>query len=193
MILIINICKEEMHYFEFVKPIENILLKAEEPFVTKKYTDVNKKDLDSSHRIIITGTSLKDMSYSNPKNTSKFKFLLSYDKPILAICGGMQLLCIIHGCKLVKGQAIGLHNINFNSEFLGVNGSREVYELHNMAVKDDAVLKKSFNIYAKTEIVDKNKKIDIIQAVKHKHFKHYGVLFHPEVRNKDLIVNFLYA
>lgn len=184
MILIINVCKEEMHYFEFVKPIEDILKKNEEPFITKNYFEVTKKDLDSSHRIIITGTSLKDMSYSSPKNMSKFKFLLSYEKPVLAICGGMQLLCMIHGCKLIKGQGIGLHNINFNAEFLKINGSREVYELHNMAVKDDDILKKNFHIYSKTEH---------IQAVKHKHFKHYGVLFHPEVRNKDLIVNFLYA
>ncbi len=184
MILIINICKEEMHYYEFVKPVEDILIKAEQSFVTKRYTELTKKDLDSAHRIIITGTSLKDMSYSNPKNISKFKFLLSYNKPVLAICGGMQLLCMLYSCKLVKGQAIGLHNINFNAEFLKINGSREVYELHNMAIKDDAVLKKNFNIYSKTEY---------IQAVKHKHFKHYGVLFHPEVRNKDLIVNFLYT
>jgi GMP synthase (glutamine-hydrolysing) len=184
MILIINVCKEEMHYFEFVKPIEDILKKLEEPFITKPYSEVTKRDLDSSHRIIITGTSLKDMSYSSPKNILKFKFLLSYNKPVLAICGGMQLLCMIHGCKLVKGQEIGLHNINFYAEFLGVNGSREVYELHNMVIKDDVVLKKNFSVYSKTTH---------IQAVKHKHFKRYGVLFHPEVRNKDLIVNFLYA
>jgi len=171
-----------MHYYEFVKPIEDMLVKAEEPFVTKRYDKITKNDLDSSHRIIITGTSLKDMSYA--KQFSKFKFLESYAKPVLAICGGMQLLCIINGCKLINGQEIGLQNITFNTEYLGVTRQREVYELHNMAVKDDAALKKGFHIYSKT---------DYIQAVKHKHFKHYGVLFHPEVRNRDLIVNFLYA
>ena len=191
MILIINICKEEMHYLEFVKPIEDVLKKAEEPFTTMSYAKISSmskkeldKELDSSHRIIIAGTSLKDMSYS--KNLSKFKFLLSYNKPILGICGGMQLLCMSYGCKLTKCQEIGLKNINFNANFLGVGGlkekSREVYELHNMGVKDDTTLKKYFNVYAKTEVV---------QAVKHKHFKHYGILFHPEVRNKDIILNFL--
>jgi len=186
MILIINICKEEMHTLEFVKPIEDILKKVEEPFTTMHYSKITKKDLDSSHRIIIAGTSLKDMSYSESKNKSKFKFLLSYNKPLLGICGGMQLLCMSYGCKLTKCQEIGLKSINFNAKFLGVGGlkekSREVYELHNMGVKDDATLKKYFNVYAKTEVV---------QAVKHKHFKHYGVLFHPEVRNKDIILNFL--
>jgi anthranilate/para-aminobenzoate synthase component II len=176
-----------MHYYEFVKPIEDIIRRAEEPFTTKHYTQITKADLDSSHRVIITGTSLKDMSYSKNTNLPKFQFLLSYTKPILAICGGMQLLCMIHGCKLAKGQKIGLHSINFNAEYLGVKGNREVYELHNMALKDDAALKKSFNIYSKTD------KTGIVQAVKHKHLLHYGVLFHPEVRNKDLIVNFLYV
>ena len=180
MILLINICKEGMHYYEFVKPIEDILSGISAPFVTKYYSKLTKKDLDSSHRIIIAGTSLMDMSYSN--HISKFRFLKDYDKPILAICGGMQLLCLIHGCKLIKEEEIGLKAVNFNAEFLGVTGSREVYTLHNMAIKDDAILKKIFHIYSKTECV---------QAVKHKTHKHYGVLFHPEVRNKDIIVQFL--
>lgn len=169
-----------MHYFEFVKPIEDILIKAEAPFTTKSYTAATKKDLDACHRVIITGTSLNDNSYV--KELVKFNFLKTFNKPVLAICGGMQLLCLVNGCKLVEGKEIGLHNINFNSEYLGVSGFREVYELHNMAVKDDVILKKNFNIYAKTKFV---------QAVKHRHFKHYGMLFHPETRNKDMIVNFL--
>jgi anthranilate/para-aminobenzoate synthase component II len=186
MILIINICKEEMHYHEFVKPVEDVLKRVEEPFITRHYTELTtkdvKKDLDSCHRIIITGTSLKDNTYAEPKNLSKFKFLLTFNKPILTICGGMQILCLINGCKLEKGMEIGLKNINFNAEFLGVSGQREIYALHNMAIKEDASLKKSFNVYSKTEY---------IQAVKHKHLKQYGVLFHPEVRNKDMITNFL--
>jgi anthranilate/para-aminobenzoate synthase component II len=181
MILIINICKEEMHHLEFVKPIEDILRSSEEPFTTMHYSKISKKDLDSCHRIIITGTSLKDMDYS--KHLSKFTFLLSYDKPVLAICGGMQILCSIYGCKMSKGLEIGLKNTIFNAEFLGISGSREVYTLHNMAIMDDALLRKHFHIFSKTEY---------IQAVKHKHLRHYGVLFHPEVRNKDVIINFLH-
>jgi anthranilate/para-aminobenzoate synthase component II len=185
MILIINICKEEIHYFEFVKPIEDIIKKTESPFITKKYYEITKKDLETCHRIIITGTSLKDNAYVNTKELSKFNFLKTFNKPVLAICGGMQLLCMVNGCKLVKYQEIGLHNITFNAEFLGVNGTREVYELHNFAVKDDITLKKNFNIYSVSF------KTEFVQAVKHKRFKHYGTLFHPETRNKDMIVNFL--
>jgi len=182
MILLINICKEEMHYLEFVKPIEDILSKSEASFETKNFLDVKKSDLESCHRIIIAGTSLKDFEYT--KHLSKFNFLKSFNKPVLAICGGMQILCMAHGCKLSNGQEIGLKRINFNAEYLGVNGQRDVYCLHNMVLKDDDALKRSFRIFSKTEYV---------QAVMHKHKpKQYGVLFHPEVRNKDLIVNFLY-
>jgi len=186
MILIINICKEDMHYHEFVRPIEDILRSVEEPFITRHYGELSKrmtkKDIDSAHRIIIAGTSLADMSYA--KNVSKFKFLKSYDKPILGICGGMQLLCIVNGCRLATGREIGLIKIDFNVEFLGVKGSREVYMLHNMIVKDDDALHDVFRIYSKSVQ-------GYVQVVKHKHLKHYGTLFHPEVRNKDIIMNFL--
>lgn len=185
MILIINICNEKMHYYEFVKPIEDILLASKQSFITrhykKDYSIIIERDLALSDKIIITGTSLKDMSYS--KNLVMFDFLKSYTKPVLAICGGMQILCGIYGCKLVKGNEIGLKTISFDNAFLGIKGSREVYLLHNFSVRDNALLKKSFTVSSKTEYV---------QAVVHKKFSHYGVLFHPEVRNKDLIVNFLY-
>jgi len=191
MILIINICKQEMHDLEFVKPVEDILSKSEVPFVTKHISKLKKSDIDSCHRIIITGTSLKDFDYT--KHKSKFSFLKSFDRPVLAICGGMQLLCMIHGCKLTKFQEIGLKPVAFTAGFLGVDPSvksdREVYCLHNMAIVDDDSLKDTFHIYAKTYSSDGK---ECIQAVRHKHFKHYGTLFHPEVRNKDLIVNFLY-
>lgn len=183
MILLINICKEAMHYHEFVRPIEDILRKAEEPFITKHYREISRKDIDSCHRIIIAGTSLADSSYA--KDLAKFKFLSSFTRPVLGICGGMQILCSVNGCKLDKGMEIGLVELDFNAEFLGIKGSREVYMLHNLIVRDDAVLHDNFHIYSRSNGTG------YIQSVKHKRFKHYGTLFHPEVRNKDIIQNFL--
>jgi GMP synthase (glutamine-hydrolysing) len=183
MILLIDICEEEMHHHEFVRPIEDILRKVEEPFITRNYLKLSKKDIDSCHRIIIAGTSLMDMAYS--RNISKFKFLSTFNKPVLGICGGMQILCVVHGCRLIKGKEVGLFKMDFNAEFLGAGGSREVYMLHNMAVKDDIILHEKFNIYSKSSDAG------YVQAVKHKHLRHYGTLFHPEVRNKDIILNFL--
>ena len=54
--LIINICKEPLHYYEFVKPIEDIV--KEKAIHYKDVKDISKEDY-----IIICGTSLRDNDY----------------------------------------------------------------------------------------------------------------------------------
>ena len=63
MILIVNVCKEKLHYYEFIKPIEEILKKNEIKFVTKHYKDISKSDLKECEKIIICGTSLRDNQF----------------------------------------------------------------------------------------------------------------------------------
>ena len=57
MILIINVCEEKLHYYEFVKPIEDIVV---EDYFVKNYVDISKEDLERADKVIICGTSLKD-------------------------------------------------------------------------------------------------------------------------------------
>jgi GMP synthase (glutamine-hydrolysing) len=171
-----------MHYYEFVKPIEDIVKKTHMDFTSVHYNNLNKKIIDSVSKIIICGTSLRDFTYM--KDMEKFSFLKNIKKPVLGICGGMQLMCKAFGCSLTKETQIGLSRTIFNG-FLGLDGARDVYELHNMIVKDDFVLKKNFDILARNE---KNKSV---QAVKHTSLPVYGTLFHPEVRNKDVIERFV--
>ena len=61
-ILILNICKEKLHYFEFVRPIEKILESLGIIFYTKHYTKFLDEDL-KAEKIIICGTSLADKDY----------------------------------------------------------------------------------------------------------------------------------
>jgi len=63
---------------------------------------------------------------------------------------------------LKKQEQIGLNEININGEFLGVKGKRQVYHLHQFRVLPEIFHKDNF----------------------------YATLFHPEVRNKRMIVNF---
>jgi GMP synthase-like glutamine amidotransferase len=185
MILIINTCKERLHYFEFVKPIVDVV-KDVDKFVVIKYDQLNDAYIRNANKIIITGTSLQDFGYiknDNPKDSMKlFEFLKTINKPVLGICGGMQIICKVFGCKLVRGQEIGLINVKFDRQFLSMQGNKQVYALHNMAIKEDVVLKKHFDVYSKTKYV---------QAIKHKDKQIYAVLFHPEVRNMDMIKDFL--
>lgn len=180
MILIINLCKEKLHYCEFVKPIEDILKKAGKEFFTRGYLELKEKELNEADKIIICGTSLKDNGYL--KETEKFSWIRETKKSILGICAGMQIISLVFGCKLEKNLEIGMKHINFQKNFLGLEGKKEVYGLHNFGVNYDSKLRENFNIFAKPKSV---------QAIKHIKKEIYGALFHPEVRNKGLISNFV--
>ena len=177
MILLIQICNNKFHYFEFIKPIENVLQRNKIEFESIHYKKLKGEIIQKAEKIIISGTSLKDNEFL--KDINEFKWIKDFNKPILGICGGMHILGKIFDGELKKQQEIGLTEINIKNEFLGYCDNIEVYELHNYYA-----ISNEFNIYA----ISKN----CPQAVKHKKNPFYGVLFHPEVRNKDLLVNFAY-
>ncbi|MDD5193732.1 MAG: hypothetical protein PHF67_04070 [Candidatus Nanoarchaeia archaeon] len=184
MILIINICKEKLHYYEFVKPIEDILRYKDIKFFTKPYNELTKRDLKKTKKVIICGTSIYDNEFL--ENCPDFDWLLNFNKPVLGICGGMHLIGTVFGNKthtkktlLKKKTEIGFYNEKFEEDFLGLIGEKEVYHLHNYYVR----FGKDFLIFTGGKCA---------QAIKHREREIYGVLFHPEVRNKDLITNFCF-
>jgi GMP synthase-like glutamine amidotransferase len=205
-ILIISTCKEKLHELEFVKPIEDILKNrishnkmgrergkknsAQEkvemvrnsnktPFTTKHFTE--KYNPNEFSHIIISGTSLQDNYYLN--HLDKFKWIKDTKKPILGICAGMQIIQKIFApeAELKSKTEIGFYEESFNKELLGIKeGKQQVYHLHNYYF----TIQENFEKYTSSPIP---------QAIKHKTRPLYGVLFHPEVRNKQLITNFLHT
>ena len=169
MNLIINVCKERLHYYEFVKPVESILKQSGIKFITKHYSEV--ESVEEYNKIIICGTSLKDNKFL--KEIEKFNWLKDTNKKVLGICAGFQIMGLVYNGKLKKKTEIGFFNEEIN--ILNVKGKVQVYHLHNNYVE-----------FENFEIISKG---DIVQAVKKNNL--YGVLFHPEVRNKEIIKNFL--
>jgi len=176
-ILLINICKEELHSWEFVEPVKYILKELEIDFFEKNNNKITSKDLKKASRVIICGTSLYDNEFI--KNFGKFKWIQNFDKPLLGICGGMQILGLLFGGKIQRCTEIGFYNEFFEKEFLGLKDKCEVYHLHNNFINFSKI--NLFEVYCGGEVS---------QAIKHKEKEIYGVLFHPEVRNKDLIIKF---
>jgi len=184
MILLINVSKERLHYYEFVKPIEDILKRVDKKYFIKNYFEITEGDLKKCSGVIICGTSLRDNEYLG--HYHKFDWLLNYEKPVLGICAGMQIIGMIFGNSyrtFGKGifrekLEIGFYKENFEKEFLGLKGEQEVYHLHNNYIK----FGKEFEVISKND--------EVIQTVKHRDKEIYGVLFHPEVRNKEIIVEF---
>jgi GMP synthase-like glutamine amidotransferase len=164
--LIISICEHKLHELEFVKPIEAILKQNRVTFKTKHYKE--KFNVDAFSKIIICGTSLKDNEFLKKENISKFRWILDLQKnqKLLGICGGAHIIGLVHGRTLKKKKEIGLKELNIKKEFLGLeaNSKAQVYHLHKFYTLPD--------------------------IFKHNTKQIYGVLFHPEVRNKNIIKNF---
>jgi len=178
-ILIINLNKEKMHNLEFVKPIEDILNQEEKEYDIKNYEKLDEKRLKEYDKIIICGTSLQNNEYL--EKIEKFEFIKKYKGKILGICAGMQIIVRLFGCKLVKKTDIGMKQVSFKTNFFGLHGWREVYELHNFAVEHNPLIERKFDIFTQGSV----------DAIKHKEKDIYAVLFHPEVRQKNLIRNFV--
>jgi GMP synthase-like glutamine amidotransferase len=176
MILVVNVCFEKLHYFEFVKPIEDILRNRGLEYSTIHYTQVSEKYLALADRIIICGTSLKDDDFLN--KIEKFSWINNINKPVLGICAGMHVIGLLFGGELEKETEIGFYEESFQS-FLGLEDSEQVYHLHNNYI--DFFHLKEFKVFSKGRIP---------QAIKHRDKELYGILFHPEVRQKSLILNF---
>lgn len=176
MILLVNVCGEKLHEYEFVKPIEKLVGKC---FV-KKYDSVSEEDLKKAEKVIICGTALADNEYLG--NLEKFEWLKSFDKPVLGVCAGCQILQAIFGDgQITIGSSsqmeIGQIFVEFEREFLGIEGRLKVYSLHQNVVESDG-----FDVFARSE--------KCVHAVKHKNRDVYGILFHPEVYGNEIIENF---
>lgn len=170
MILIISTCQDKLSEEEFVKPIANIV----KNFEIKHYKDVGY--VDNYDKIIICGTALEDNEFI--KNLNKFNWLKNTDKDVLGICSGMQIIALMFDAKLTKQKEIGMIQIKCKKINRLFSKNLEVYELHNNGLKN----LDNFNILAEN---------DNIQSIKHKEKPFYGIMFHPEVRNEEIIKNFI--
>lgn len=175
MILVIKTPNRKLHDLEFIKPIEDVLTNDKFDFQSIHYSKLSNEIISAADKIIISGTSLKDNSFLD--NIDGFNWIKECEKPILGICGGMYILGLVYNGKIKKCQEIGLTEVFFNDDFLGFIGKHLVYELHNLNVDSDDFKKIGISEHC-------------IQAIKHKNKPFYGVQFHPEVRNKSLLVNF---
>jgi GMP synthase-like glutamine amidotransferase len=178
MILIIdmNWKKNSLGYYEFVLPILEIAGKMGECRI-KHYGEISNEDLTQCDKIILSGTALSDTL--TLKQTEKFQWLKETAKPVLGICAGMQTVAMVFGASLVKCVEIGMTPITTVKENLFMQGNFKAYSLHSYCVEPS----EEFEVWAKSD--------KCIQVVKHKTKPIYGVLFHPEVRNQELIKNFL--
>ena len=168
MILLVNTCKEELSEMEFVRPVA-LLVKNH---VIKHYSRIKKGDIAAADKIIITGTALKDFDYLE----GNFDWLKNYDKPVLGICAGMQILAQTFDLPLEEDTQIGPQKVEVIKENKLCEGEFNAYFLHTKTTSGFETLANS-----------KGKPC----VIKHPEKEIYGIIFHPEVMNEQIIKNFL--
>ncbi len=179
-VLLADLCyeKNSLSQYEFVHPVREAMEKFGFPCKICHYTEIDDNVLVSSDRVILCGTALKDNAYMEQINS--FYWLKDLKKPILGICAGMQVISALFGGSVVPHPAIGLNTIEItrSSPLLGEPRQVEGYYLHNFA----ATLPEGFLSLAG--------ETGIPEAFRHCALPIYGIMFHPEVRNRWILERF---
>jgi len=185
--LLVDTCTTDgfLHPYEFVDPVLRCVREAgAEPFALH-YTSVQDELFGSPHRqteicgVIICGSALGDNEAL--RDIRSFNWIGRMTVPILGICQGMVILSVLNGGSYATCEEIGLTRIMklLEDPVLGLPGKITVYELHSIA----PTLPPGFTALAHNETA--------IQAFRGQAGKVRGVLFHPEVRNRDIIHRFV--
>lgn len=179
-ILLADLCyeKNSLSMFEFVHPIRESMERSGFPCKICHYTEIEDDVLANYDKVILCGTALKDNAFM--EQIEAFYWLKDLKKPILGICAGMQVISALFGGSIVQHPAIGLNMIGItrSSPLLGEPRQIEGYHLHNYA----ASLPEGFLRLAG--------KPDVPEAFQHCTLPIYGIIFHPEVRNRWILERF---
>ncbi|HNX39121.1 MAG TPA: gamma-glutamyl-gamma-aminobutyrate hydrolase family protein [Methanothrix sp.] len=179
-ILLLDLASQQAHLsrYELVRPIGSILQKAGHACHVIHYSDLRPEDLQECGGVILCGTALMDNGYA--ENLSAFSWLKDFCRPVLGICAGMQVISAAFGGSIVSHPSIGLEKIDIiqASPLLGGPRAIEGYMLHNFA----ASLPEDFMLLAG--------RAEAAQAFRHTVRPIYGIIFHPEVRNRWILESF---
>ncbi len=180
MILIVDLCYKarSLSRYEFVDPIAAIVKGTGSECEIVHFTELTGDLIERADRIILCGTALKDDLYA--RRIDLFSWIDGIEKPLLAICAGMQIVAAVFGGEIVPQPKIGLERIEIAREtpLLGPPREIEGYHLHNFGV----TLPPGFELVAGRP--------GSIEAFKHAERPIYGIIFHPEVRNRWVVERF---
>lgn len=164
-------------HYEFVQPILSVI-EPLEPCTEKHYLEVDPSEVENYSCIILSGTTLKDFYFL--EHLCRFQWIKNCTKPILGICAGMQTITRLYGEELVPCQQVGMNEITTTKSNPLFSGIFQVYCLHTYSI---ALENQTFDVIAQSS--------KCIQAIVHKKKPIYGILFHPEVRNHDILKRFI--
>ncbi|MBP2132542.1 GMP synthase (glutamine-hydrolyzing) [Methanomicrobium sp. W14] len=181
MILLCDLCYKpgSLSYYEFIKPMERIVKTFGKEYRVVHYTKIDYSEITDFDAVILCGTTLMDNEFL--KSASLFEFIKETTVPVLGICAGIQIIAKIFGGKIIPDKKIGMttvKKIRDNPILKGMD-EFEAYELHLNSVE----MPECFDTIAESG--------SGVQVASHSQKPVYGIVFHPEVRNEQVVRNFL--
>lgn len=144
-------------------------------------------DLKSSTKLIFSGSPTMFTKADCGPYISKFSFIKNGQIPVLAICFGHQLLGILHGATIFRGEEVRTENkirvLKKDTLFDGLFPTCEMKEDHTEGISLPAGF-----IHLATSASYTN------EGMRHPTLPLWGVQFHPEIsgaNGEKLIGNFL--
>lgn len=144
-------------------------------------------DFKNAKGFILSGAPVLLTETSSEHYLEKYRFITTTGSPVLGICFGHQLIGLLYGAKIFKGDAvrkpIPISITTKNSLFDRLPEQPVFMEDHTEGID----LPKGFIHLARSEKYE-------VEAMKHPSENIYGVQFHPEVSGRNgaiLIDNFL--
>jgi GMP synthase (glutamine-hydrolysing) len=143
-------------------------------------------DIENTNAFILSGAPVLITETDIQPQIAGYEFLKKATVPILGICFGHQLLGIMHGAEIFKGEPVRTKTEIFIDQqdelFLGFDKIVAMMEDHTEGI----TLPENFIQLASSDKYD-------LEAMKHKTKPVYGVQFHPEVSGENgmkLLTNF---
>lgn len=156
-----------------VPDIEKCLEELNADIETITWEEVDETVMDSKG-VVISGNPalLTDEGYD--QYLPKFDFVKECDFPVLGICFGHQIIGLVHGAHVSKGQEVrGVENIHIEDSsvlFNDIKGDLVMGQDHI----EEIDLPDNFKLIASSESCK-------VEAMQHKFKPLFGVQFHPEV------------
>jgi GMP synthase (glutamine-hydrolysing) len=165
----------------------DLLKKARKRFKIVKLDNLPEISGLNYQGVIIGGAPILLTEANKKEYVKNFRFIKESDKPVLGICFGHQIIGLLYGSKIFKGNEVRrsqkIQIVKKEPLFSGIKCSSFFLEDHI----EHITLPKKFFLIADSETCEN-------EAMKHKSKNIYGVQFHPEVSGKPgkvLINNFL--
>jgi len=114
MILITDLCyrKDSLSYYEYVNPICEIAEDSGSEYDVIHYSELNGEIPDKYSSVIFCGTALKDNLFI--EDLSLMQAVRSYNKPVIGICAGMQVIASAYGGKITDLKKFGMSRVRFS-------------------------------------------------------------------------------